>query len=57
MSRISKKIYAASSKVTSSCRHCKSVGDSAHCENLFGQANRSLLVAVEEIYGSRLQRR
>ena len=25
-------------------------GDSAHCENLFGKANRSLLVAVEEIY-------
>ena len=32
-------------------------GDSAHCGNLFGKANRSLLVAVEEIYGSSLQRR
>ena len=51
-----KDIYAASSNATSSCRLCKSVGDSAHCKNLFGKANRVLLVAAEEIYGSSLHR-
>ena len=52
-----KKIYAASSNPTSSCRVCKSVGDFAHCKNLFGKANCPLPVAEEEIYGSSLQRR
>ena len=35
----------------SSCRLCKSVANSANCKNLFGKANRTLLVAAGEIYG------
>ena len=56
MSKTPKKIYAPSSNATSSCRLCKSVGDSANCKNLFGKANCMLLVAMEEIYGSFFQR-
>ena len=39
MPKTPKKIYAASSNPTSSCRLSKSVGDFAHCKNLFGKAN------------------
>ena len=52
MSKTPKKIYAASSSATSSCRLCVSVGDSANCKNLFGKANRTLLFAAEEKYGN-----
>ena len=44
-----KKLYAASSSATSSCSHCKAVGDAANCKNLFDKANCKLLVAEEEI--------
>ena len=53
--RAPRKISAVSSNATSSCRLCKSVGDSAHKKNLFGKVNHVLLVAVEEIYSSSLQ--
>ena len=52
-----KKISAASRNATSSCRLCKSVGNSAHCKTFLGKANRTLLVGAGEIYGSSLQRR
>ena len=42
MSRTQKKIYVASSNVTSSSRLFKSVGDFSHCKNLFGKANNAL---------------
>ena len=51
-----KKIYPASSNATSCCRLCKAVRDSDHCRNLFGKANRTLLVVAENIYGSSFQR-
>ena len=57
MSKTPKKISAASSNATSSCRLCKSVGNSAHCKTFFGKANRTFLVGAEEIYGSSLHRR
>ena len=50
--RTPKKVYAASSHVTTSCcRLCKSVGDIAHSKNLFAKNNRALLAAAEELYG------
>ena len=51
-----KKIYPASSNATSCCRLCKAVRDSDHCRILFGKANRTLLVAAGNIYGSPFQR-
>lgn len=48
MSKTPKKIYAVSS-TPNSCRLCQSVGDSANCKNLCGKANRTLLLAAEEI--------
>ena len=49
MSKTPKEMYAASSNAASSCGLCKSVGDPANCKNLFRKANRTLVVAVEEI--------
>ena len=49
MSKTPKEMYAASSNAASSCGLCKSVGDSANCKNLFRKANRTLVVAAEEI--------
>ena len=51
-----KKIYAAFRNATRSSRLCKSVEEFSHCKNLFGKANCVLPVAVEEIYGSSLER-
>ena len=56
MLQIPKKIYPASSNTTSCCRLCKAVRDSDHCRNLFGKANRTLLIAAENIYVSSFQR-
>ena len=57
MSKTLKKISAVSSNATSSCRLCRSVGNSANCKTCFGKANRAFLVGPEEIYGSSFQRR
>ena len=59
MSKTPEKIYAASSNATSSSRLCKSVHGRkifSHCKNLFGKANRAMLLATEAIYGNSLQR-
>ena len=56
MSKTPKKIYVASSNATSSSSLCKSVEDFSYCKSLFGKANRALLLAAEEIYGSSLRR-
>ena len=56
MSKTQKKIYVASSNVTSTSRLFKSVGDFSHCKKLFGKANHALHFAAEEIYGISLRR-
>ena len=49
MSKTQKKIYVASSNVTSTSRLFKSVGDFSHCKKVFGKANHALHFAAEEI--------
>ena len=56
MSKTPKKIYAASSNATSFSRFCKKLGDFSYYKNLFGKANRALLLAEEGIYDRSLQR-
>lgn len=57
LSKTPKKIHAASSNVTSSCRVWKTVRNSAHFKTFFGKANRTFLIAAEGMCASSLQRR